>query len=123
MTDTTLAPVTNVTPGSTTSESVVHRRLPPVTCEAWCEYQDGHAGHRFRKDQFCSSRTHEVERSLEDRQTIEDPNADPQVYTVSDCIEVYLMKTPDEPALSRRCTLAGGRSGTRSMRPSTSPGR
>jgi hypothetical protein len=65
--------------------SATPETLPPVQCQPWCEYQDGHANEGLVEDQFCSSVELQVPLSFEQRTGLE-------------ALTVYASQAPGEDA-------------------------
>ena len=74
---------------------VTARRLPspaPITCQPWCEANNGHPDQRLRQDQCCLGREHRVPLSNEPSELI--GNASTQQQYLS----TYLMRPADDSA-------------------------
>jgi hypothetical protein len=77
------------------SGGMTARALPspaPITCQPWCEANDGHPDQRLREDQCCLGTEHRVPLSNEPNELI--GNASTQQQYLS----TYLMRPADDSA-------------------------
>jgi len=71
------------------------RALPspaPITCQPWCEANNGHPGQRLREDQCCFGLEHRVPLSNEPIELIGNASSEQQY------LSTYLMRPADDSA-------------------------
>jgi hypothetical protein len=64
----------------------------PVTCEPWCDAQDGHPNQRLREDQCCLGAEHRVPLSEEPPERLGEGSTEQQY------LNTYLMRLADDTA-------------------------
>ena len=76
-------------------DALAWRALPspaPITCQPWCEAQDGHPNQRLREDQCCFGRKHRVPLSNEPVELIGHGSTQQQY------LSTYLLRPADDTA-------------------------
>lgn len=77
------------------SDIMTGRPLPspaPITCQPWCEANDGHPNQRFREDQCCFGLEHRVPLSNEPTELVGNGSSQSQY------LSTYLMRLADDIA-------------------------
>jgi hypothetical protein len=75
------------------SDDVTGRGLPspdPITCQSWCQANNGHPNARLREDQCCFSRQHRVPLSNEPTRLIGNGGTEQQY------LNTYLVRPADD---------------------------
>jgi hypothetical protein len=87
-------PIPTWTPPSDDKSDVLARRpLPspvPISCQPWCEANDGHPNQRLREDQCCFGLEHRVPLSQEPSELIGSGSSQQQY------LNTYLMRPADD---------------------------
>jgi hypothetical protein len=82
-------------PSAGGSDTVTRRALPspaPITCQPWCEANDGHPNQRLREDQCCLGLEHRVPLSEVPSELIGNGSTQQQY------LSTYLMRPADDTA-------------------------